>query len=332
MRLIASLLHAPRKLSGMIVLVAALALPSIAFAQFGSGSVRIVFPFAAGGNADAIARIIADRIARTTGQSAFVENITGASGHIGMRAVRDARPDGSTLLFSPSSPMTLHEHFFGNRLTFDPFNDFAPVSQAAVFDYALAVHSSVPAKTVPEFVAWLKADPSRASFATPGAGALGHFLGLELGRRWGVENRHVPYRGSPPALNDLAAGHVTMAILNTTEFAQFHNSGKVRILGSFTEKPSPFVSNVALMRDQGVDIVAYGWHALYAPAKTPRDVVAAINKIVVETVRDPPVRERIFKMGLQATGTTPDELRAIQQRDKDFWGPIVKASGFKPNM
>jgi tripartite-type tricarboxylate transporter receptor subunit TctC len=312
--------------------VLAVASAGNALAQFGSGNVRIVFPFAAGGNADAVARIIAERISRQTGKSAIVENITGASGHIGMRAVRDAKPDGGTLLFSPSSPMTLHEHFFGDRLTFDPFRDFAPVSQAVMFDYALAVNPNVPARNVKDFIAWLKADPSRASFATPGAGALGHFLGLELGQLWGMENRHVPYRGSPPAVNDLAAGHVTMAILNTTEFAQFHNDGKLRILGTFTNKPSPFVSNVPTMREQGVEIEAYGWHALYAPAKTPPDIIAALNRVVVETVQEPAMRERIFKMGLMATGTTPEELRAIQQRDKDFWGPIVKRSGFKPEL
>ncbi len=301
-------------------------------AQFGQTNVRIIFPFTAGGNADAVARIIAERITKETGKGAVVENVTGASGHIGMRLVKDARPDGTVLLFSPSSPMTLHEHFFGDRLTFDPFNDFAPVSQAVAFDYAIAVGPQVPAKNIAEFISWLKADPARASYATPGAGALTHFLGLELGRLWSVENRHVPYRGSPPALNDTAAGHVTMALLNTTEMSPFHDAGKIRILGTFTEKPSPFVQGVPTMREQGVDIVAFGWHALYAPAKTPKDVIARLNKIVVDTVQEPAMRERLFKMGLIATGTSPEELTAIQKRDKDLWGPMVKASGFKPEL
>lgn len=311
-----------------LVLLSALSAP--AQAQLGPGSVRVVFPFAPGGITDALARSITDRISRVTGRSSYVENITGSSGHIGMRAVRDAKPDGTTLLFSPASPMILHEHFFGARLTFDPFGDFTPITQAAVSDYAIAVNGKIPVKSISELVIWLKADTSRATYATPGAGALTHFLGLELGRLWGIANRHVPYRGSPPALNDLAAGHVSMALLTTSEFVQFHEVGTVRILGTFTDKASPFVNGIPTMREQGVDIAAYGWYGIYGPARMPPETVAYLNKIIVDTVRDPAVRERLLKLGLLSSGTTPEELTAIQKRDKDFWGPIVKASGFKP--
>jgi tripartite-type tricarboxylate transporter receptor subunit TctC len=304
----------------------------VASAQFGVGPVRIVLPFSPGGTVDVMARLIAERIQSTTGKPATVENITGASGHLGIRAVKDATPDGSVLLFNPSSPMTLHQHFFGDRLIFDPFRDFAPISLAVNFDYAVGVARSVPATSVKELVAWLKEDSRRANYGTPGAGALSHFLGLEFGRIVGVPMTHVPYRGSPPALNDLVAGQIQMAFLNTAELAPHHNAGAIRIVGTFTRGPSPFVAGVPTMKEQGIDIEALGWYALYAPAKTPPATVAALNRIVVDLVRDPEMKTKLFKMGMNAVGSSPEELAAVQRRDSDFWGPIVKASGWKPDL
>ena len=301
-------------------------------AQLGVGPVRVILPFSPGGSIDVLARLVAERIGAETGKSALVENITGASGHIGIRAVRDAKPDGSVLLISPSSPMILHQHFFGEKLTFDPFADFAPISLATSSDYALAVAKNVPATNVKELTAWLKADPRRANYGTPGAGALTHFLGLEFGRLIGVPMEHVPYRGSPPALNDLMAGQIPIAALSTSELAQHHVAGAIRIVGTFTDGPSPFVAGVPTMKEQGIDLSALGWYAFYAPARTPPEIVARLNRIVVETVRDPSIRVKLLGMGVEPVGSTPEELTRAQQRDKDFWGPIVKASGFKPEL
>ena len=301
-------------------------------AQYGVGPVRIILPFSPGGAIDAIARMVAERITLSTGKSAVVENVTGASGHIGMRIVRDAKPDGSVLLINPASPMILHEHFFGDKLTFNPFTDFAPITMAATSDYALAVAKNVPATNVKELTAWLKADPKRASYGTPGAGALTHFLGLEFGRIIGVEMEHVPYRGSPPALNDLAAGQLPIAALTTSEFTQHHAAGSIRIIGTFTDGPSPFVAGVPTLKEQGVNLEALGWYAFYAPGKTPSDIIAKINKLIVDMVREPAVQKRFLEMGIQARGSTPEELGRQQRRDTDFWGPIVKASGFRPDL
>ena len=301
-------------------------------AQYGVGPVRIILPFSPGGAIDAIGRMVAERITLSTGKSAVVENVTGASGHIGMRLVRDAKPDGSVLLINPASPMILHEHFFGDKLTFNPFTDFAPITMAATSDYAIAVAKNVPATNVKELQAWLKADPKRASYGTPGAGALTHFLGLEFGRIIGVEMEHVPYRGSPPALNDLAAGQLPIAALTTSEFTQHHAAGSIRIIGTFTDGPSPFVSGVPTLKEQGVNLEALGWYAFYAPGKTPPDIIAKINKLIIDMVREPAVQKRFLEMGIQARGSTPEELGRQQRRDTDFWGPIVKASGFRPDL
>ena len=301
-------------------------------AQYGVGPVRIILPFSPGGAIDAIGRMVAERITLTTGKSAVVENVTGASGHIGMRIVRDAKPDGSVLLITPASPMILHEHFFGDKLTFNPFTDFAPITMAATSDYAIAVAKNVPATNVKELTAWLKADPKRASYGTPGAGALTHFLGLEFGRIIGVQMEHVPYRGSPPALNDLAAGQLPIAALTTSEFTHHHAAGSIRIIGTFTDGPSPFVSGVPTLKEQGVNLEALGWYAFFAPARTPPDTIAKINKLIVDMVREPAVQKRFLEMGIQARGSTPEELGRQQRRDTDFWGPIVKASGFRPDL
>lgn len=323
---------AGRGLSTAVAIALSVAAAGAARAQYGVSPVKIILPFSPGGSVDAMARMIAERIQASTGKPAVVENITGASGHIGIRAARDGKPDGTTLLFNPSSPMTLHEHFFGDKLTWHPFNDFAPVSLAVTFDYGIAVNGKAPVKNLKELIPWLKEDPRRAAFGTPGAGALTHFLGLEFGKRIGIPMEHVPYRGSPPALNDLVAGQLPMAALNTAEFSQHHAAGNVRVIGTFTNTPSLFVNNVPTFKEQGIDIEALGWYALYAPAKTPRDVIDKLNRIVADLVNEPATKKKLFDMGLVSVGSTPEELFRVQRRDTDFWEPMVKASGWKPEL
>ena len=185
---------------------------------------------------------------------------------------------------------------------------------------------------VKELAAWLKANPKQASYGTPGAGALTHFLSIEFGRMIGVDMEHVPYRGSPPVVNDLIAGQIPIAALGTSEFTQHHEGGTLRVIGTFTEGPSPFIKGVATMKSQGIDLVARSWYAFYGPVRMPRDLQMQLNKIINDMVREPAVRQRFLAMGVEAAGTTPEELTAIQKFDKDYWGPIVKRSGWKPDL
>lgn len=303
-----------------------------ALAQPAGQPIRIIYPFAPGGQGDALIRLLADHIQKATGNTTIVENRTGAGGRIGVRAVRDAAPDGTTLLYTAFAVMALYPHFYGDKLEYDPFRDFAPVSQPATFDFALAVANNVPSASVSELVAWLKADEKRATYGVPAVGNLPHFLGLAFGRATGVNMQVLPYRGSAPAANDVAAGQLPMAVLGTGDLASLHNAGKLRIVGTFSKERTQQAKGVPTLSEFGVDVVGYGWYGMFAPAKTPPDIVRRISGIVAAAVRDPATREKIRNVGLDPTGTTPEELAVILKRDHDYWGPIIKASGFKPEQ
>lgn len=303
-----------------------------ASAQPAGQTIRIIYPFAAGGQGDALVRILAESIQRATGNTTIVENRTGAGGRIGVKAVRDAAPDGTTLLYTAFAVISLYPHFYGDKLEYDPFKDFEPVSQAATFDFALAVASNVPSGSIKELIGWLKADEKRATYGTPATGNLPHFLGLAFGRATGVNMQVLPYRGSAPAVNDVAAGQLPIAVVGTGDVAPLHNAGKLKIIGTFSRERTRQAQNVPTMRELGVDVVGYGWYGVYAPARTPPEIVQRYSRIIAETVRAGDNAERVRKLGLEPSGSTPEQLGEIQRRDHDYWGPIIKASGFKPEQ
>ena len=321
-----------RMATGWIVAIALAASVGTALAQPAGQTIRIIYPFAPGGSGDALVRILAEQIQKTTGNTTLVENRTGAGGRIGVRAVRDAAPDGTMLLYTAFAPLTLYPHFYGEKLEYDIFRDFAPVSQPATFEFALGVAPNVPAANMQELVGWLKGDEKRATYGVPSTGALPHFLGLAFGRATGVNMQVLPYRGTAPAANDVAAGQLPMAVLGTGDLAALHRAGKLRIIGTFTEERSKHIEGVPTFRELGVDVVGRGWYGVFAPAKTPPEIVNRISKIIADTVRDPAARTKILGVGLDPSGTTPQETAAIQKRDYDYWGPIIKASGFKPEQ
>lgn len=288
-----------------------------AHAQFGSQPMRIVFPFAAGGVGDVVARAIAERLAAETGQPALVENRTGASGMLGVQAVKTAPPDGSMLLLTPFTLMVIYPHIYPS-LKYDPVKDFTPISQVTSFGFALAVAKNVPARTVEEFIRWARANPRSTSYGTTGPGTLPHFFGVALARAAGIELQHVPYRGSSAALADFVGGQIPIAILPTADLLQSHTVGHIRIIASLDATRSPFVPDVPNLKEAGYDLSGNGWFALYAPAATPTEIVQRINGLV-------------HKLGLEATGTTPAELARSQQAEAATWEPIVKASGFRMN-
>jgi len=289
--------------------------------------VRIIFPFAAGGSGDGVSRLIADKMRAALNRNVIVENRTGAAGRPGVAAVKNAAPDGNTLLITPIAPMAVYQHVY-TKLEYDPIRDFAAVSQLATFDFALAIGPKVPAASLKELVAWLKADPSRASFGSPGAGTLPHFLGIQFGRAAGIQLRHVPYKGSAATLTDLAAGHVPMVVTTLSDFVEMHNARRIRILATSGADRSPFVPDVPTFREAGFDIEGTSWFGAFAPVRTPRETVDRYSTIMAGAVRMPDVRDKVLAWGLQPTGTTAAEFAAIQKADSERWAPAVKASGF----
>jgi tripartite-type tricarboxylate transporter receptor subunit TctC len=314
-----------RRLFAGIAFVAAFAWQPGTSAQ--EQPIRIVFPFAAGGSGDGLSRLVGDKMRAALNRPVIVENRTGAAGRPAVAAVKNAAPDGSTLLITPIAPMVVYQYVYRN-LEYDPIKDFAAVSQLATFDFAVAVGPKVPATSLKELVAWVKADPARASFGSPGAGTLPHFFGLLFGRAAGIELRHVPYKGSAATLTDLAAGHVPMVFTTISDFVEMHKAGRIRILATSGAVRSPFVPDVPTFSEAGFDIQGTSWFGAFAPARTPREIVDRYSTIMAAAVRMSDVRNRFLGWGLQPTGTSAAEFAAIQKADSERWGPVVKASGF----
>ena len=308
-----------------IVFAMAAAGPTMAHAQ--EQPIRIIYPFAAGGSGDGLARLIGEKMRAALNRPVIIENRTGAAGRPGVVAVKNAVPDGSTLLITPIAPMAVYQHAF-RKLEYDPINDFAPVSQIATFDFAIAVGPQVPATSLKELVAWVKADPARASFGSPGAGTLPHFFGVLFERAAGIDLRHIPYKGSAATLTDLTAGHLPMVITTISDFVEMHKAKRIRILATSGSQRSPFTPDVPTFREAGFAIEGTSWYGAFAPAKTPRATVDRYAKIMADAVRMSDVRDRFLAWGLQPTGTTAAEFAAIQKADSARWAPAVKASGF----
>lgn len=289
--------------------------------------IRIVFPFAAGGSGDALSRIIAAKMAATLHCNVIVEDRTGAAGRIGVRDVATAAPDGATLLLTPIAPMSIYQLVY-KTLTYDPIKDFAPVSQVGTFDFGIAVGPMANVKTLKDLVAWAKANPDKTNYGIPAAGSLPHFLGVMFGRAAGIKMVTVAYRGSAAAVADVIAGHIPMIVSTTSDLVQMHKAGRMRILATSGKERSTFVPEVPTFREAGYDLVASGWYAVFAPAKTPADLIDRYSKAIAEAVKDPDVKKKMEAFGLNPTGTTAAELGKIQKDDSATWAPAVKASGF----
>ncbi|MGE0426038.1 MAG: Bug family tripartite tricarboxylate transporter substrate binding protein [Reyranellaceae bacterium] len=289
---------------------------------------RLVSPYAPGGAGDVLLRLIAEQLRGSLGRPVIVENKPGAAGRIGIQAVKAAPADGNTLLFVPIAPMSVFPHVY-DKLEYDAVRDFAPVSQIATFDLSLAVGPAAPVKTVPELAGWLKANPDKASYGTPAAGSLPHFFALLFAKAAGIEMRHVPYKGNPPALADLMGGHLPMHFTSTQDLVEGHKAGKLRVLATSGPRPSMVLADVPTFRQAGYAIEGEGWFGIFAPAGTPEPVIARLSAAIVAAVKTPVVLGRMQALGLRPTGTTPAELGRIQRADLELWGPVIRASGFK---
>ncbi|MFT3718422.1 Bug family tripartite tricarboxylate transporter substrate binding protein [Pseudorhodoferax sp.] len=301
-----------------------------ALAQSHPELLRIVTGFAAGGTSDAICRRVATQLAPSYARTAVVENRTGAGGQIAIQFVKSAAPDGATLLQTPTSMLTIYPHIY-KKLPYDAQTDLAPVSLGCVFDFGLAVGPAVPAtvRSVPEFLAWAKANPQGASFGSPAAGSTPHFIGALLGRSAGVELRHAAYRGTQPAMLDLLGGNISAVSGPIGDITQHLASGKVRILGVSGTRRSRFAPGVPTFEEQGIkDGTHSEWFAFFLPARTPADTVQRLNAALRVALAHQDVADGLATFGLEAMSSTPAELAELVQRDTAKWGPIVQAIGF----
>jgi tripartite-type tricarboxylate transporter receptor subunit TctC len=315
----------------MVLVSFAFSLASPARAQLGLEPIHIIFPFAAGGSGDTLARLLAEHLRVTLAVPVIVENRTGAQGRIGVQAVKAAAPDGKTLLLTPVAPMSVYEHVY-KSLGYDPITDFEPLSQVATFDFALAVGPQVPAKSLKALVDWIKANPTQGSYGIPAAGSLPHFFGVMFGKNAGLDLRHVGYRGSASALIDLVAGQLPIVVTTTADLLEQHKAGRIRVLATSDKVRSPFLPDIPTFNEAGYDIAGSGWYGFFAPAKTRHETVEKLSAVLAAGVRSPHIKEHLLAVGLQPTGTTSAELGRILKTDSELWAPAVKASGFTPEQ
>ena len=292
------------------------------------GPVVILVGFSAGGTTDLIARLMAEKIENALRRPVVVENKPGAGGRIAAGALKSATPDGATLMVAPIVVPVLAPLVY-RQLDYDPVRDFAPVAQVAQFQFAFAVGADHPARTLSQFVDWAKSNHSRASFGTPGAGSIPHFLGVMIATATGIEMTHVAYQGLPRLTSDLIGGQIPAAIYALPDLIALHRAGKIRILATSGASRSPLSPMVPTFSEQGfASIEATSWVAIYAPAKTPDPLVARLSGVISTSLQAPELRERLVGLGYEPTGTTPAELAAIMAADTTRWAPIIKASGF----
>jgi tripartite-type tricarboxylate transporter receptor subunit TctC len=298
-----------------------------------NSAIRIVVGYPAGATSDALARVVAEQISKTLKQPVIVENKAGAGGRIGNEVVKAAVPDGNTLLMTPVATMSIFPHSYAGQLRYDAFKDFVPVAHLSNFQLGLAVNAQVPAKTLAEYVALVKADPAKYGFyASAAAGSLPHFFGVMFGKSAGISLTHVPYKGTAPAMQALAAGEVVALSTVVADIKSVMDAGKARLLAVAGEKRDATLPDVPTFRELGYDLVAQPWYALFAPAGTPPDAIERLSKAAIAAVQDPVIHKRLVEMNLEPTGHGPERLGQIMRDDYERWGPVIRASGFKPEQ
>jgi tripartite-type tricarboxylate transporter receptor subunit TctC len=306
------------------------ALPSFARAQPKVDTLRIVTGFTPGGTSDTLCRRVADRLGGSYAQTAVVDNRAGAGGQVAINLMRAAPTDGTTILQTPASMLVIYPHIY-RKLSYDPFTDVTPITLACNFEFGFAVGPMVPDKvaSMADFFAWCKENPGQANFGSPAAGSTPHFLGVLAGRAGGIDLRHVPFRGTQPAILDMIGGQIAAVSGPVGEFTQHVAAGKCRLLATSAAERSRFAPEVPTYIEQGLkDLQFREWFGFFAPGKTPRDVIERTNLALREALAAPEVVDGLAVMGLEAASSTPEELGKLQREDHDRWAPIVKSIGF----
>ena len=289
---------------------------------------KIIFPFAAGGGGDALCRILAQHMSPLLDRNIIVENRTGGDGLIAIKSVKGANPDGSTILVTTGPTMYLLP-MVENEPSFDTAKDFVPVSQLVRFEFCVVVGPAVDAKDFKQFVAWLKANPGKATYGVPSNGTIPHFAGFRLEQVLGIPMTRVPYRGGAPIINDLVGGHLPFAISTLTDAIPQHRAGNIRILAVSSATRSPFLPDAPTLKENGIDLVADAWYGMWLPAGASPAFARRLSDAAATALAKPEAKEKLLAIGLIPVGSTPEGLMQELAANTAFWQPIVKATGYK---
>jgi tripartite-type tricarboxylate transporter receptor subunit TctC len=289
---------------------------------------KIIFPFAAGAGGDALCRLLAQHVGPLLDRNFIAENRTGADGLIGIKAVKVANPDGATILVTTGPTMYLLP-MVETTPSFDSAKDFVPVSQLVRFEFCVFVGPAVDAKDFAQLVAWLKANPHKATFGVPANGTVPHFAGSRLEEVLGVKLTRVAYRGTAPIINDLIGGHLPFAISTLTDAIPQHRAGTIRIVAVSSAARSSFLPDVPTLKENGIDLVADAWYGMWLPAGASSEFAKKLSEAAATALAKPEVKEKLLAIGLIPVGSTPEGLTKELAANTAFWQPVVKATGYK---
>ena len=293
--------------------------------------VTMVVPFPAGGPLDALARILVERMRVFLGQPLIIENVAGANGSIGAGRVARAAPDGYTLVFGPWNTHVANAAVYA--LQYDVVADFAPISLLSGYAQIIVAKNAVPANTLTEFIAWLRANPGKASQGHPGVGSQGHVAGIFFQDRTGTTFQQVPYRGNAIAIQDLIAGQIDLMIADPVVALPQIQSGKIKAFAVAAESRSTQAPNVPTVQEAGLPgFYVSNWNALWAPKGTSKDTIDKLNGAIADALADDTVRTRLAAIGQELYGkdqSGPEALRNFQKTEIEKWWPIIKAANIK---
>lgn len=301
----------------------------LAHAQaFPSKPITIVVPYPAGGTTDVLARVIAEPMQKILGQQVVVDNKPGASALLGTRLVARAPADGYTLVM-PNNGLVISPHVTKDA-GFAPLKDFAPVSMLSLQPMVMVTNPSVPAQTVPQFIAWAKANPGKVDYATAGPASFGHLATELFAKRAGLQLNHIPYKGQAPTAQAVLTGEVKLLISTTSsQMNGFIKEGKIRLLGVASPQPSPLAPAAVPIAQTLPGFTAEVWFGLLAPAGTPKEAIAKLNEAVTKVLAMPEVQAKFEAAGAAATPSTPEQFAARLADEYASWGAIVKEANIK---
>jgi tripartite-type tricarboxylate transporter receptor subunit TctC len=294
-------------------------------ASYPSRQIRIVVPFPAGGTADTLPRLIAEKLHQKWGQPIIIDNRSGAGGNIGAEAVATSPPDGYTLLASPPGPVAINQSLY-TKLAYNP-SDLKPVALLGTAPAVLDVRPGFPAKTVKELIDYAKANPGKVTFASQGNGSTSHLTGILFEKLTGISMVHVPYRGTTPALQDIMGNTVDVFFDNIGSSLSLHLGGALRILGVCGPERAASLPDVPTVREAGVpDFSSVTWFALMAPKDTPDAVVTKLNEAVSDTLREADVKAQFEKLGVQAEIMDVEATSKFIESERVRWGDIIRSA------
>jgi tripartite-type tricarboxylate transporter receptor subunit TctC len=310
--------------------VVAFALSTFAVAQtWPAKPIKWIVPFAPGGTTDILARTIGEKLTVALGQPVIVENKPGAGGGVGAEFTAKAPPDGYTIMGGTISTHAINASLY-KSLPYDPVKDFVPITLIVRLPNLLVVNPDIPAKNVAELITLLKANPGKYSFASSGNGTSQHLSGELFKSMAGVDMQHIPYKGSPPALQDVVGGQVAMTFDNITTAWPLAKGGKLRALAVTTAKRSAVAPDVPTLSESGLAGYEVGsWQGVFAPAGTPPAVVKRLNAEIVKIINMPDVKEKLIGLGAEPVGNSSEEFAALVKTEVVKWAEVVKKSGAK---